>query len=281
MDESETPDFNIRLSFSLIKALTLRLAPNTNQYLTSLVDLLDENEYPPEVSRKAAMGFATILSSDDILSKQNAAQVRLLAPQRVFQTLTPLISAKFKAAQSPSEKENYLVALSGILASVPSEIVMPELPTLLPLLLQSLDVTDQLVKTATLETLAVVISNNPTALEESGHIPALVKRLITVATVRQSKPVKLPPQTSPTKTAMPLANLPKTRRLATRCLTLMPKYVIGSGSRANPLIGLKREVLHGLTNVLDDVKRDVRKEAVDARSAWLRGVDDVQDDDDD
>ncbi|KAK7890024.1 hypothetical protein LTR67_008489 [Exophiala xenobiotica] len=271
MDEAETPDFNIRLVFFLTKALALRLAPQTNQYLTNLVDMIDERQYPQAVSRIAAMGFATILSSDDVLSKQNGAQIRLLAPQRVFQILTPLISEKFRGSQSPTEKENYLVALSGILANVPSAIVMPELPTLLPLLLQSLDIVDQLVKVATLETLGVVISNNPSALEESGHIPALVKRLIGVASTHNSGPTK-----SAAKAV--LVNLPKTRQLATRCLTLMPKYITGGASRANPLIGLKREVLHGLTNVLDDVKRDVRKEAVDARAAWIRDVDDINED---
>lgn len=275
MGETESIDFGIRLTFALIKALVLRLSPKTNQYLTSLVDVLSEGQYPREVSRKAAMGFATILSSDDILSKKNAAQIRLLAPQRVFQSLVPLISEKFKGSKSPSEKENYLVALSGILASVPSEIVMPELPTLLPLLLQSLDVTDQTVKIATLETLAVVIANNPSALEESGHIPALVKRLIKVATVAKAK---APKQTSAVATT-PTINLPTTRRLAARCLALLPKHVGATGSSANPLLSLKREVLHGLTIVLDDPKRDVRKEAVDARAAWLRGVDDINDGD--
>ncbi|EXJ88711.1 hypothetical protein A1O1_05643 [Capronia coronata CBS 617.96] len=275
MGETECLEFSVRLTFLLIKALILRLAPNTNQYLTSLVDLLDERQYPKEVSRKAAMGFATILSSDDVLSKKNAVQIRLLAPQRVFQTLTPLISEKFKVSTSPSEKENYLIALSGVLASVPSDIVMPELPTLLPLLLQSLDVTDQVVKIATLETLAVVISNNPSALEESGHIPALAKRLIRVATFAKSNS----PKPGGTVEAVPSANLPATRRLAARCLALLPKYVSSTGTRANPLLGLKREVLHGLTGVLDDPKRDVRKEAVDARAAWLRGVDDITDDD--
>ncbi|KAK5401552.1 hypothetical protein LTR79_002071 [Exophiala xenobiotica] len=271
MDEAETPDFNIRLVFFLTKALALRLAPQTNQYLTNLVDMIDERQYPQAVSRIAAMGFATILSSDDVLSKQNGAQIRLLAPQRVFQILTPLISEKFRGSQSPTEKENYLVALSGILANVPSAIVMPELPTLLPLLLQSLDIVDQLVKVATLETLGVVISNNPSALEESGHIPALVKRLIGVASTHNSGPTKSAAKAVP-------VNLPKTRQLATRCLTLMPKYITGGASRANTLIGLKREVLHGLTNVLDDVKRDVRKEAVDARAAWIRDVDDINED---
>lgn len=281
MDEAETPDFDVRLLFCLIKALILRLAPKTNLYLTSLVELLDPHMYPLQVCRKAAMGFATILSSDDVLSKNNGVQIRLLAPQRVFQTLTPLISDKFKASQSPEEKENYLIALSGILASVPSEIVMPELPTLLPLLLQSLDITDQMVKIATLETFAVVISSNPAALEESGHIPALVKRLLSVATLQTSRASKPPTARywDNATNSVNTVNIPKTRRLATRCLTLMPKYIAASGSRSNPLLGLKRGVLHGLTSILDDVKRDVRKEAVDARAAWLRGVDDVNDDD--
>lgn len=287
MDEAETPDFNIRLCFSVIKALALRLAPQTNGYLTSLVDLLDESHYPRDVSRKAAMGFAALLAPDDVLSKQNGAQIRLLAPQRVFQVLTPLISERFRASQTPSEKENYLIGLSGVLAHVPSDIVMPELPTLLPLLLQSLDIADQAVKVATLETLAVVISNNPAALEESGHIPALVKRLITVASSspkpksNHHKKQAVVDEVTQQQPQQQHNNLPKARRLATRCLTLLPKYVTGAGGRANPLIALKREVLHGLMNVLDDGKRDVRKEAVDARGAWLRSVDDPAVDDGD
>lgn len=282
MDGADTSDFNIRAVFTLTKALTLRLSPKTNNYLVSLVDLLDQSNYPVDVSKKAAMGFVSILAPDDVLSKTNDAQIRLLAPQRVFQTLTPLVAERFRASSSAAEKENYLVALSGILTNVPSEIVMPELPTLLPLLLQSLDITDQVVKIATLETLAVVISSNPKALEESGHIPALVKRLLAVATVPKlkSSTFSTKQHSSLNSTATP-TNLPKTRRLATRCLTLMPKYITSSSTRADPLLNLKREVLHGLMGVLDDAKRDVRKEAVDARASWLRGVDDVNDDDDD
>ncbi|KIV92202.1 hypothetical protein PV10_06661 [Exophiala mesophila] len=282
MDGSDTPDFNIRAVFTLTRALALRLAPKTNDYLLSLVDLLDQSTYPVDVSKKAAMGFVSILAPDDVLSKTNDAQIRLLAPQRVFQTLTPLIAERFRSSSSAAEKENYLVALSGILTNVPSDIVMPELPTLLPLLLQSLDITDQMVKIATLETLAVVISSNPKALEESGHIPALVKRLLAVATVPKLKPSPFSTkQNSMTNNTRAPVNLPKTRRLATRCLTLMPKYITSSSTRANPLLNLKREVLHGLKGVLDDSKRDVRKEAVDARGSWLRGVDDMNDDDDD
>ena len=264
---SDRPEFTLRLCFFLIKALVMRLAPRTNDYLQSLISLLNSQQ-PTEVSRQAASLFRVILSPDDVFSKTNFAQIRLLAPQRVFQTLTPLISQSFRDSLIGIEKENYLVALSGVLSTVPSDIVMPELPTLLPLLLQSLDISDQTVKIATLETLAVVITSNPSALEESGHISALAKRLLASAAIPKAATTKrVPPQSSP-----------RARRLATRCLTLMPKYVSGSGSRANPLLSLKKEVLQGLMTVLDDPKRDVRKEAVDARAAWLRSVDDPEED---
>jgi DNA repair/transcription protein MET18/MMS19 len=269
---SASAGFNLRLCFFVTKALVLRLAPKTNQYLENLIDLLKSPSF--EVCRQSALLFRVILAADDVVSKENNAQIRLLAPQRVFQSIVPSISARFRASQSGTEKENYLVALSGILSTVPSAIVMPELPTLLPLLLQSLDIADQSVKIATLETLAVVIANNPAALEESGHIPALSKRLLSSATV--SKDSSAANNSNNNKSTQ---SLPRTRRLATRCLALLPKHISAGTSRANPLLALKRDVLQGLMAVLDDERRDVRKEAVDARAAWLRGVDDVDDED--
>jgi DNA repair/transcription protein MET18/MMS19 len=262
-------EINVQLVFAIAKALILRLSPKTNDLLSSLVSLLDSNKYPPRVCRTAASGFGSILAPDDVLSKKNYFQIRLLAPQRVFQVLTPLISAKFKSSSSSEEKQSYLTALSGVVATVPSEIVLPQLPTLFPLLLQSLDLSDQAVKISTLETIAIMIANNPSALEESGHIPALVKRLLTSAAIPKSQAK----QTS-------ISSLPRTRRLATKCLALLPSHITTSGSRTNPLLPLKRDVLQGLMRVLDDPKRDVRKEGVDARAAWIRGVDDPQDDDD-
>lgn len=266
----QTIQYNLRLCFMLIKASVMRLAPNTNTYLEQLVDLLNSSKYSPFISRQAAPLFRILLASDEVLSKTNDVQSRLLTPQRVFQTLTPLFSRRFREASLATEKENYLVALSGLLSTVPQETVMPELPTLLPLLLQSLDISNENVKIATLETLAVVIVNNASVLEESGHIPALTKRLIAVSHFPKGQ----------NKTS-PLESLSKTRRLATRCLSLLPKYIAASGLKANPLLSLKHTVLNGLMSVLDDPKRDVRKEAVDARASWLRGVDDIEEDDED
>lgn len=262
----------VRTLFTISKALILRLLPNTNAILGDLLSLLDSSKYSAAINKAAASNFSTLLSPDPVLSKINGAQIRLLAPQRVFQTLTPMISTAFRSCSQPAEKENYLTALSGVIATVPSDIVVPELPTLLPLLLQSLDLSDQRVKIATLQTLAVVIARSPTALEESGHIPSLVKRLLRTASPKNASQAKgsLAPNDQ--------LDTPRSRQLAVRCLLLMPAHIKGSSSRTNPLLALKREVLVGLARVLDDGKRDVRKEGVDARAAWLRGVDEVEDD---
>ncbi|KAK5094950.1 hypothetical protein LTS08_008346 [Lithohypha guttulata] len=279
----------VRYTFILTKALVLRLEASTNSILTSVVDLLQD--LPPRKARYLALGFGIILAPDEILSKTNEAQIRLLAPQRVFQTLVPMFSAKFRDSDSTQEqKEIYLIALSGILGTVSSDIVMPELPTLLPLLLQSLELSDanQNVKTATLETMTVVITKNPEALIESGHIPALVRRLIAVATpsIKPAKS-KLPANTG-TKTSSDVimsdapatSSSPKVRQLALRCVALLPQHVKDQKT-PSALLPLKKEVLGGLAGCLDDPRRDVRKEAVDARASWLRGVDDPEDSDED
>lgn len=284
----------VRYCFTLAKALVLRLAPSTNSILTALVDMLQA--LPTSKARYIALGFGTILASDDVLSKTNDAQIRLLTPQRVFQTLVPMFSTKFRDSSSAQEqKENYLIALSGVLGTVSSDIVMPELPTLLPLLLQSLEISDanHNVKLATLQTLEVVISRNPEALIESGHIPALVKRLLAVATPLKQTSKQIgtkavtknttdedvamtdaPPQTQPKPSSSP-----KTRQQALRCLSLLPKHI--KDKTPHPLLTLKKEVLGGLARSLDDSRRDVRKEAVDARATWSRNVDDPEDSDED
>jgi DNA repair/transcription protein MET18/MMS19 len=306
----------VRLIFVVAKALILRLAPNSDSIMADLVLLLRSgmksnaqetaariiSAEPPETSKVAAYGFRTLLSDDEILSRDNQAQIRLLAPQRVFQVLIPLIASRFKQSSDPTEKENCLIALSGVISTVPAELVMSEFSTLLPLLLQSLDLHYETVKTATLETLAVVIARSPSALEESGHVPALVKRLLNTATIPKPVATRSPKMRHPSakenthgslqvkqqdildapEPPQMATDLSKVRRLAVRCLLLMPAYMSTSGgSRPSTLLTLKREVLQGLMKALDDPKRDVRKEAVDARAAWIRGVDDVHGDDSD
>ncbi|RJE25717.1 DNA repair transcription protein [Aspergillus sclerotialis] len=149
---------------------------------------------------------------------------------------------------------------------------MPELPTLLPLLLQSLDLQtaqSHAVRAATLETLAVIIrENGVSVIDEAGHVQSLVTRLLNTTTTEKG------------------ANNPRLRIDALKCLFLLAQSPSPDASaaarsgRLSPLLPVKNQVLRSLRFVLDDPKRDVRKAAVDARGAWLRGVDDVVDDED-
>lgn len=280
----------IKTAFWLTKALVLRLAPKTTDLLTSLLSLLSSPF--PQTSITASRSFSILLSDDDILSPTNGATIRLLSKQRVFTTLVPLISTRIRdvnitnnnnTATTTNQKNPdhikpaHLTALSGLLSTISPELVTPELPTLLPLLLQSLDLrtadADSLaVRAATLETLAVIIRDNGVSLiEDCGHVQSLVTRLLKTTTATTGD-----------------NNSPRLRADAVKCLALLAAGqhshadapAVARAGKLSPLLPVKNQVLRALRFVLDDPKRDVRKAAVDARAAWLRGVDDAPEEED-
>ncbi|KAL4957379.1 RNAPII transcription regulator C-terminal-domain-containing protein [Aspergillus filifer] len=290
-----TPE-TIKTIFWLSKALILRLAPSTTQILTSLLSLLSS---PSErTSTAASRSFAILLRDDDVLSPTNGANIRLLSKQRVFTTLTPLISSKIReinvANNNTSEpsadgagagthiKPAHLTALSSILSTIPPTLVMPELPTLLPLLLQSLDLQPDTstktsdstaVRTATLQTLSVIIRESGVSVIDScGHVSSLVTRLLNTSSNTPKG-----------------ANPPRLRVDALRCLYLLAQPpasaegapAVAARGKLSPLLSVRKEVLRRLGFVLDDPKRDVRKAAVDARGAWLRGVEGGEEEEED
>ncbi|KAG5301025.1 DNA repair/transcription protein [Histoplasma ohiense] len=295
----------IRTIFWLSKALILRLAPSTPEILNSLLILLSSSD--AQTSTISARGFSLLLSPDDVLSTRNGAVIRLLSKQRVFSTLVPLISKNVRELNTgaadasrtpPHTKQAYLTALSGILSTIPSSLVMPELPTLLPLLLQSLDLTDPLsqpIKAGTLETLAVIIRDNGVSvISEVGYVDDLVKRLLktaahntTVSTSAATPPTTTTAATSFTSTP----NSPRIRAQSLQCLLLLAQTpgvsdstspgAKAASAKLSPLLPLKSVVLRSLKSALDDPIRDVRKAAVDARAAWLRGVEDLAGDEED
>ncbi|PYH41208.1 MET18/MMS19 family protein [Aspergillus saccharolyticus JOP 1030-1] len=292
---SETSRVNpgtIHTLFWLSKGLVLRLAPTTTQHLTSLLALVSSVD--EETSLTAARSFSILLRHDEILSATNGANIRLLCRQRVFTTLTPQISSRIRevnlssssaAAAEPQPqtqhiKPAHLTALSGILSTIPPPLVLPELPTLLPLLLQTLDLSTAAstpVRLATLSTLAVIIRDNGVAvIDQCGHVQSLVTRLLSTAEYS------------------PANHHPKLRVDALNCLYLLAQTPGSSSSggaesaapaiartgRLSPLLPVKNQVVRALRAILDDPKREVRKAAVDARAAWLRGVDDAGDEED-
>ena len=173
IESSQLTHHSIRVGFWIAKGLILRMA-NTEEVLCHLLGLLEDTRY----GATAARGFALILAQDEIISRDNGANIRLLAKQNVFSFCIPFVSKAVRTSDSTS-KINYLVALSGILQHMTTAVLLPEIETLLPLLIQSLDLDDQDVKTASIETLNIICKESPRAIEE--YISSLVPRLLNLA----------------------------------------------------------------------------------------------------
>ena len=199
----------------------------------------------PKYGSTVAHGFTTLLQPDDLLTKQNHCQISGLHKQKSFALLVPNIIQSFREA-SAETKPNYLIALSGVLRWMPFDIVVEEVGQLVTLLLQSLDLKGiDVVKEATISTLASTLTEKPTILEE--HSGSLISRLLANATVSQDSP---PPA--------------KVRVAALRCLTLVPEKF-----RQETVLPYRRQVVKKLTAALDDKKREVRSAAVKCRAKWL------------
>ncbi|KAL9586270.1 MAG: hypothetical protein Q9203_003925 [Teloschistes exilis] len=224
--------------FWTAKALVLRLA-RTEEVADHVLGLLSSKSH----GLASARGFAALLAPDEVLSKENGAIIRLLTRQRVFSICVPRIAKEFRAAKDFA-KPHYLIALSGILKDVPTEVMMAEIDTLLPLLLQSLDLPDQDVKAATIDSLIVVCQESPKAVE--GHAQSLTARLSQAAADSKKDTAKV-------------------RFKALRCLQIFP----GRGRvKESVLLPLKATIIRGVLPSLDDPKRHVRKAAVECRAAW-------------
>ena len=249
---SATPlaDNAIRTIFWISKALILRLA-SVSEILTYLLNLLSSLSH----GLPSARGFSLLLAPDEILSKENGATIRLLAKQRVFTICIPRLAADFRSGD-PAVKQNYLIALSGILKYVPTDILMPEISTLLPLLLQSLDLPETNVKAATIETLSIILVESPEAVEE--HMASLVTRLLKAAAAAAAAIDDSKSSSSSSN------NSTRVRQSALRCLRLAPGKV-----KESKLLPLKGKVTWELRGCLDDRKRGVRKEAIECRAQWL------------
>jgi DNA repair/transcription protein MET18/MMS19 len=243
----------LRVAVAFTKGAILKNDRCTGEFLNLLIDGLAV----PALSQLVAMSIAHLLEPSEILCKENFANIRLLHKQRVFDTCVPTIIEKFRSCTDSSCKPSYLIALAGILKYTPSTIVMPEIETLLPLLLQSIDVPGAAVKAASLDTLGITIAENPEAVKS--HIKSVITRL-------QAQIINTAQSPSP--------NPPSVRIKALKCLGDVAKHLANSIT-----LPFKLDVVRDLENALGDPKRAVRAEAVDCRNTWLILAEPVEADD--
>ncbi|KAG7506860.1 MMS19 nucleotide excision repair-like [Solea senegalensis] len=217
------------------KALLLRYHPLSTSLTDKLFTLLDNSD----LGAMAADGFSLLMSdSADILNRGCHADVRIMYRQRFFSENSPKLVQGFNAAE-PEKKSNYLKALSNIVNKLPKQVQITELPALLSLLLEALSCPDQGVQLSTLSCLEPVLIDPPPALIQ--QLEALVNRL----------------QTLICSPAMSV------RIASLRCLHALSHFP------THEILPFRARVLRALGRPLDDKKRLVRSEAVQARGEWF------------
>jgi DNA repair/transcription protein MET18/MMS19 len=258
--ESPSPQ-QISLSFAVVKALLIqgKTSALTSTYLQLLLRLL------PNTSAPSARLFATLLAPDDILSKVNHCAISGLYKQKAFaQLVAPIVEATRSASTAgtgtPATKQNYLLALSGILSHLPYSILEPALPSLVAPLLQTLDLRDTPVKASSLAIFESLLMHSPSLVAE--HAASLITRLLNCTAAPESK----------TKADVK-GNSADVRARALQCLALVPKQL-----KREAVVPFRRQIVKKLSAVLDDGKRRVRSEAVKCRTAWL-GLEEAEEED--
>ncbi|KAF2442495.1 ARM repeat-containing protein [Karstenula rhodostoma CBS 690.94] len=241
----------IRVIFACLKGILLRSSPVLAKLYPKLLDFLSHPKYGAAI----AHGFSTLLQPDDLITKQNHCQISGLHKQKSFALLVPNITQAFREA-SAETKRNYLIALSGILRWLPFDIVIEEVPSLILLLLQSLDLKgEDFVKEAAIGTLASTLAEKPEVVQE--HAGSLISRLLANSVLNKESPTPA-----------------RVRAAACRCLMLIPDKL-----KLEVVLPYRRQVCRKLIAALDDGKREVRSAAVKCRARWLQ-VDEAGDDDD-
>ncbi|XP_047465933.1 MMS19 nucleotide excision repair protein homolog isoform X2 [Mugil cephalus] len=217
------------------KALLLRYHPLFTTLTDKLFSLLDDADLGP----MAADGFSLLMSdSPDVLNRGCHADVRIMYRQRFFSENSAKLVQGFDAA--PQEKKpNYLKALSNIVNKLPKQVQVTELPALLTLLLEALTYPDQGVQLSTLSCLEPVLVNPPQALIQ--QLEALVNRLLALI-------------------CSPVMNV---RIASLRCIHTLSHFPV------HEVLPFRARVLRALARPLDDKKRLVRREAVEARGEWF------------
>jgi len=222
------------------KALVMRNHTHQSVFLKFLIDALGDSE----LASSAADGFKLVLSDDNeltdgIFSCASGATRTVMYKQRFFTMSLPLLLADYQNAGS-EKKFSYVVALSHLMQFVPRQVLVPEIPHLLPVLLQSFNDEEPFVWLSTLHTLTELIVDNSHILQS--YIDDLLPRVLALS-----------------------AYLPmmKVRIAAVRCiaeLSVMPDYLI---------LPHQQRVLQQLSLSVDDHKRLVRQEAAAARCRWF------------
>ncbi|KAF8141740.1 ARM repeat-containing protein [Boletus edulis] len=191
----------------------------------------------------AAHALGLLVADDGVLTKRNGAVQKILYVQKYFNVVLPKVMDGANKVDGTKRATAYLIALASLVYAVPKSLYATQISTLMPLLLRGLEVAHPEIRWQIIET----FSNNVSAFSDDELLSTYASTLV-VTVLKNCTVVDMPEH--------------KVRVAALKCLALLPTAV-----RYDLLHPYKPRVLKDLAKALDDPKRAVRNEAVDARFA--------------
>ncbi|KJA28181.1 hypothetical protein HYPSUDRAFT_130307 [Hypholoma sublateritium FD-334 SS-4] len=223
------------------KALLVRKHPLALTFTERLYDAFGDES----IGWEASKAVGEIVSADAILTKANHAEIKVLFVQKYVGAILPSLIRFAKNSDESSRQTASLVALTSMIRFIPRAAYAHQMPLLIPLLLRGLDLPDADIRSNVIDTfLAAAEGESPGKSLISEHSVTLVNSMLKNSKVGEMTSTKV-------------------RVAALRYLAVLPNIV-----RYDVLHPYKATVLRELATVLDDPKRSVRKEAVDARTNW-------------
>ncbi|EGN92276.1 hypothetical protein SERLA73DRAFT_99542 [Serpula lacrymans var. lacrymans S7.3] len=225
------------------KALLIRNHPRVDNFIDCLFSLFVDEA----INWDAGRAIGELCGGDQLLSKRNHCVVRILYAQKFFVRILPRLIESAKASEASPSQVASLVAITYLLKSVPKEVYIGELSSLMPLLIRCLDLPDPDVRSNVINCLDAVLEGTSKDVEAVSEYASTIVSTVLKNCMRDQMPDF------------------KVRVAALRYLGRLPEVV-----RYDILHPYKPTVLKELAKVLDDPKRSVRKEAVDARTSWFK-----------
>ncbi|XP_011871479.1 PREDICTED: MMS19 nucleotide excision repair protein homolog [Vollenhovia emeryi] len=212
------------------KALVMRGYAKSQHFLENLTRLLTHNEIGQFIGER----YQILVSKyEEIFITENFCDVKIFYKQRVFEYLLRQ-NINFTSAT----RQNYLIALVHLLEQMPEELLFLHLTELVPLLVESLSLSNEHLVLWTLTSFKLLLDTKHDVFAD--NLQCVIPRLMQLSTHR----------------------IMGVRIAALECLAHYANY-------PTVLITLyKQTVLDKLGMIIDDRKRLVRKAAVEARTRW-------------
>jgi len=223
------------------KALVVQNHPSSQQFTSRLFEVFNN-----DIGWIAARALGEIGGTDTVLTKRNHVNIKILYAQKFVNGMLPRIMDGARVSTNPQSQAAYLVALTSLIKSIPKTTYIHEMPSLVPLLLRALELPDNDIKANVIDTFLVTTERDPSEDVVSEHALTLVSAMLKNILVQDMPSIRV-------------------RIAALRYLGSLPKIV-----RYDILHPSKSKVIRDLAKVLDDPRRSVRKQAVDARTNWFK-----------